>query len=162
MSDDCLSGHLLGRRSLPLKAIQCHSRVESDSSLTHTWAEKSHYRIRRRFFICHIHNYTEYNQQWNLCSFNPSKCAHNWSSGQPTLRRNPRQGAFGGSVPCSRVSPQSWTIPAGVKPTTSGYKPLSIRPRLLLRLDQMMQNIWEHLSIIRDSVTFGWIITLNC
>ncbi len=28
-------------------------------------------------FICHIHNYTEYNQQWNLFSaFNPSKCTH--------------------------------------------------------------------------------------
>ncbi len=39
-------------------------------------------------FICHIHNYTEYNQQWNLFSaFNPSKCTHTWSSGQPTLRR---------------------------------------------------------------------------
>ncbi len=35
-------------------------------------------------FICHIHNYTEYNEEWNVFSaFNPSK----WSSGQPTLRR---------------------------------------------------------------------------
>ncbi len=33
-------------------------------------------------FICHIHNYTEYNQQWNVFSaFNPSKCTHTWSSG---------------------------------------------------------------------------------
>ncbi len=32
-------------------------------------------------FICHIHNYTEYNQQWNVFSaFNPSKCTHTWSS----------------------------------------------------------------------------------
>ncbi len=32
------------------------------------------------FFIGHIHNYTEYNQQWNLCSvFNSSKCTHTWS-----------------------------------------------------------------------------------
>ncbi len=39
-------------------------------------------------FICHIHNYTEYNQQWNVFSaFNPSKCTHTWSSGQPSLRR---------------------------------------------------------------------------
>ncbi len=38
-------------------------------------------------FICHIHNYTEYTQQWNLFSaFNPSKSAHTWSSGQPTMR----------------------------------------------------------------------------
>ncbi len=35
-----------------------------------------------------IHNYTEYNQQWNVFSaFNPSKCTHTWSSGQPTQRR---------------------------------------------------------------------------
>ncbi len=62
-------------------------------------------------FICHIHNYTEYNQQWNVFSaFNPSKCTHTWSSGQPTLRCP--GSSFGGSVPCSRVSPQSWTIPA--------------------------------------------------
>ncbi len=27
--------------------------------------------------ICHIHNYTEYNQQWNVFSaFNPSECTH--------------------------------------------------------------------------------------
>ncbi len=36
--------------------------------------------------------------------FNPSKCTYTWSSGQPTQRR---RGAVGGSVPCSRVSPQS-------------------------------------------------------
>ncbi len=30
-------------------------------------------------FICHIHNYTEYNQQWNVFSaFNPSKYTHTW------------------------------------------------------------------------------------
>ncbi len=29
------------------------------------------------FFISHIHNYTEYNQQWNVFSaFDPSKCTH--------------------------------------------------------------------------------------
>ncbi len=28
-------------------------------------------------FICHIHNYTEYNEEWNVFSaFNPSKCTH--------------------------------------------------------------------------------------
>ncbi len=28
-------------------------------------------------FIFHIHNFTEYNQQWNVFSaFNPSKCTH--------------------------------------------------------------------------------------
>ncbi len=44
--------------------------------------------LARMSFICHIHNYTEYNEEWNVFSaFNPSKCTHTWSSGQPTLRR---------------------------------------------------------------------------
>ncbi len=35
-----------------------------------------------KLFICHIHSYREYNQQWNVCSaFNPSKSTHTWSSG---------------------------------------------------------------------------------
>ncbi len=43
-------------------------------------------------FICHIHNYTEYNDEWNVFSaFNPSK----WSSGQPTLRRPGSSWGFG-------------------------------------------------------------------
>ncbi len=47
-------------------------------------------------FICHIHNYTEYNQQWNVLSaFNQSKCTHTWSSGQPTLRRPGSSWGFG-------------------------------------------------------------------
>ncbi len=129
-------------------------------------------------FICHIHSYTEYNQQWNVCSaFNPSKSTHTWSSGHThthleqwthklthtwssrhththththtpgavethtphththleqwahthtpgavgththtwSSQRCGARGAVGGSVPCSRVSPQSWTIPAGAE-----------------------------------------------
>ncbi len=39
-------------------------------------------------FICHIHNYTEYNEEWNVFSaFNPSKHTHTRSSGQLMLRR---------------------------------------------------------------------------
>ncbi len=40
-------------------------------------------------FICHIHNYTEYNQQ--CCSL----CTHTWSSGQPTRRRSGSSWGFG-------------------------------------------------------------------
>ncbi len=48
------------------------------------------------FFFCHIHNYTEYNQQWNVFSaFNPSKCTHTWSSVQPTLRHPGSSWGFG-------------------------------------------------------------------
>ncbi len=62
-------------------------------------------------FICHIHNYTEYNKQWNVFSaFNPSKCTLTWSSGQLALRRPGSSWGFG-----VLLSPQSWTIPAGAE-----------------------------------------------
>ncbi len=88
-------------------------------------------------FICHIHNYTEYNQQWNVFSaFNPSKYTHTpgavdthththleqWTHTHTHLEQWTHthththleqwavRGAVGGSVPCSRVSPQSWTV----------------------------------------------------
>ncbi len=87
-------------------------------------------------FICHIHNYTEYNQQWNVFSaFNPSKCSHTWSSGEPTLRRLGSSWGFGAllngltsvedtSCQSRDSNPQPWV--------TSGFKSnaLSIRPRL--------------------------------
>ncbi len=39
------------------------------------------------FFV--THNYTEYNQQWNVFSvFDPSKCTDTWSSGHCSLRRS--------------------------------------------------------------------------
>ncbi len=64
-------------------------------------------------FICHIHNYTEYNQQLNVFSaFDPSK--YN-TLGAVGSRHCGTRGAVGGSVPCSRVSPQSWTLPAGAE-----------------------------------------------
>ncbi len=83
-------------------------------------------------FICHIHNYTEYNEQWNVFSaFNPSK----WSSGQPTLRRPGSSWGFGAllkgltsvvdtSCQSRDSNPQPWV--------TSGFKSnaLSIRPWL--------------------------------
>ncbi len=51
--------------------------------------------IRRRIFNL-THNYTEYNQQWNVFSaFNPSKCTHTWSSGQPTMQRPGSSWGFG-------------------------------------------------------------------
>ncbi len=43
-------------------------------------------------FICHKHNYTEYNEEWNVFSaFNPSK----WSSGELTLRHPGSSWGFG-------------------------------------------------------------------
>ncbi len=87
-------------------------------------------------FICHIHNYTEYNEELNVFSaFNPSK----WSSGQPTLRRPGSSWGFGAllkgltsvvdtSCQSRDSNPQPWV--------TSGFKSnaLSIRPDCLIRL----------------------------
>ncbi len=94
----------------------------------------------------------------NLCSaFNPSKCTHTqqWTHTHTVNTHSGSQwGAVGGSVPCSRVSPQSWywrwrggesagySLPPPAtdncwrtwdsNPQPSGYKSdsLSIRPRL--------------------------------
>ncbi len=56
-------------------------------------------------FICHIHNYTEYNEECNVFSaFNPL--------GAVGSRHCGARGAVVGSVPCPRVSPQLWTLVA--------------------------------------------------
>ncbi len=53
-------------------------------------------RMLQMSFICHIHHYTKYNQQWNVFSaFNPSKSTHTWSSGQLTLQRPGSSWGFG-------------------------------------------------------------------
>ncbi len=52
-------------------------------------------------------------------AFNPSKVTHTWSSGQPMPTA---RGAVGGSVACSRVSPQSWKIPAGAEIRTHNLR----------------------------------------
>ncbi len=58
---------------------------------THTWSSG------------HTHTHLE---QWAHTHTH----THTWSS-----QRCGARGAVGGSVPCSRVSPQSWTIPAGAE-----------------------------------------------
>ncbi len=72
-------------------------------------------------FICHIHNYTEYNQQWNVFSaFNPSKCAQQWAAGTAAPGEQ-----FG--VRC--LAQGSHLSRGQFEPTTSAYKSeaLSIR-----------------------------------
>ncbi len=92
--------------------------------------------------ICPLHltHPSAHSQQWT----------HTWSSGQPYFGA---RGAVGGSVPCSRVSPQSWYwrwrehllfTPPTDNPCRTwesnrqplGYKSnsLTIRPRLPLEL----------------------------
>ncbi len=84
-------------------------------------------------FICHIHNYTEYNEEWNLFSaFNPSKLEQ-WAS--DCAAPGKQFWGFGAllkgltsvvdtSCRSRDLNPQPWV--------TSGFKSnaLSIRPRL--------------------------------
>ncbi len=82
---------------------------------------------------CHIHNYTEYNQQWNVFSaFNPSKWTHtpgavgSWrcGAGEQLGVRCLAQG--------SHLSRGQFLPEPRFEPTTSDYKSnsLSTRPRL--------------------------------
>ncbi len=94
-------------------------------------------------FICHIHNYTEYNQQWNVFSaFNPSKCTHmeQWAADTAApgeqfavrcLARGPFFNCRGQFLPEPRF-----------EPTTSGYKSdaLSTRPRLWGTVKRKIRN----------------------
>ncbi len=97
-----------------------------------------------KLFICHIDNYTEYNQQWNVFSaFNPSKCTHTWSSGHTHTHTHTRthththpeqwaaRGAVGGSglAQGSHLSRGQFLPETRFEPITSGYKSdgLSIR-----------------------------------
>ncbi len=97
-------------------------------------------------FICHIHNYTEYNVEWNVFpAFNPPKCTHleQWAAD------------------CEAPGEQFWGINALLKGLTSvvdtfcqsrdsnpqpwvtlGFKSnaLSIRPRLPLPCDSTGQG----------------------
>ncbi len=101
---------------------------------------------KKNFFFCHIHNYTEYNQQWHLCSaFNPSKCTHTWSSGQLTLQLGVWCLAQGSHLSLRQFLPE-----LRFEPTTSGYKSnaLSIRPRLPLGLIERLR------FLIRDFLRF--------
>ncbi len=93
-------------------------------------------------FICHIDNYTEYNQQWNVFSaFNPFKCTHTWSSGQPTLRHTGSSWGFGALLKdltsvvdnCSR-SRDSNPQPRVTSPTLYPLKP---------RLPPAVQKPWQ-------------------
>ncbi len=67
-------------------------------------------------FICHIHNYTEYNEEWNVFSaFNPSKCTHleQWAADSAT--------GDPGHSPGARGTVVDFLSEPGFEPTTLGY-----------------------------------------
>ncbi len=100
------------------KNCVCNTEVSNCYNFKQMWVPKWDYnynliiiiKLRLALFV----TYTKYNQQWNVFSaFNPSKCTH--TLGAVGSRHCSIRGAVGGLVPCSRVSPQTWTIPAGAE-----------------------------------------------
>ncbi len=102
-------------------------------------------------FICHIHNYTEYNEEWNVFSaFNPSKCTHleQWAAD------------------CAAPGEQSWTScrsrDSNPQPwVTSGFKSnaLSIRPTTAQLGQRLPQEELRHAYAYSKSVLlypFQW------
>ncbi len=86
---------------------------------------------------CHIHNYTEYNQQWNVFyAFNPSKCTHTWSSGQPTLRRPGSSWGFGALLKghTSVVANSCRSRDSNPQPQVTSPMLYPLEPRLPLKL----------------------------
>ncbi len=119
--------------------------------------------------ICPLHltHPSAHSQQWT----------HTWSSGQPYCGA---RGAVGGSVPCSRVSPQSWYwrwrehllfTPPTDNPCRTwesnrqplGYKSnsLTIRPRLPRRFTLCyMKTMWKNNRL--NSETIGSNVCTVC
>ncbi len=114
------------------------------------------------FIICHIRNYTEYNQQWNVFSvFDPSKCTHTWSSGQPTLRQvGVRWLAQGSHLSRGQMLPEP-----RFEPTTLDYKSnaLSIRPHLPLDMICRFYILFTIFICLASVVVgFGSFAVLGC
>ncbi len=103
-------------------------------------------------FICHIHNYTEYNEEWNVFSaFNPSKCTHleQWAAD------------------CAAPGEQSWTScrSQDLNPqlwVTSGFKSnaLSIRPTVGITVQSSYTSWRSCLLGHKFSSTSQWISSL--
>ncbi len=125
-------------------------------------------------FICHIHNYTEYNQQWNVFSaFNPSKCTHTWNSGQPPLRCPGCSALLKGLTSVVDNSSRSRDSNPQPRVTSSTLYPLGhncpleslpVPPRFELRsLDSKSRVLtitpWNLHSMIEDR---GNVIALSC
>ncbi len=94
-----------------------HTLEQWTHKLTHTWSSR------------HTHTHT-HTHTWSSGNTHTHTHTHTWSSGHThthtwssghththtwSSQRCGARGAVGGSVPCSRVSPQSWTIPAGAE-----------------------------------------------
>ncbi len=84
-------------------------------------------------FICHIHNYTQYKQQWNVFStFALYKYTHTWSSGQPTLRRPGSSWGFSALLKglTSVVDNSCWSRDSNPQPRVTSLTLYPLEPRL--------------------------------
>ncbi len=78
---------------------------------THTWSSGAHTHTPGAVDThTHTHTHTHL-EQWTHTHTH----THTHTPGAVGSQRCGVRGAVGGSVPCSRVSPQSWTIPAGAE-----------------------------------------------
>ncbi len=110
-------------------------------------------------FICHIHNYTEYNQQWNVFSaFNPSKCTHThtWSSEQPTLRRPGSSWGFGALLKglTSVVDDSCQSRDSNSQPRVTSQTLYPLEPRLPDTLGVFPGN-WTH-NCAANAMLYHW------
>ncbi len=72
-------------------------------------------------FICHIHNYTEYNEEWNVFSaFNPSKCTHTWKQWAADIAAPGEQLGVRCLAQGSHLSRGHFLPEPGFEPTTLG------------------------------------------
>ncbi len=119
-------------------------------------------------FICHIHNYTQYNQQWNVFSaFNPSKCTHTWSSGQPTLRHPVSSWGFGallrGLTSVVDNSCRSWDSNPQPRITSPTLYPLGHDcPNALPHDLNTIPGSWKHPSSCMASILTGYVTHWAC
>ncbi len=78
-------------------------------------------------FICHIHNYTEYNEEWNVFSaLNPSKCTHleQWAAD------------------CAAPGEQSWTSCQSQDSNPQPWVSLGFKSDALIRIFLMFNNLY--------------------
>ncbi len=112
--------HLTHPRAHTPGAVDTHTHTQTWSSghthlgqWTHTHLEQWTHTHTWSSGHTHTHTHTHLEQwthTWSSGHTHTNTHTHTWSSQRCAVR-----GAVGGSVPCSRVSPQSWTIPAGAE-----------------------------------------------
>ncbi len=85
---------------------------------THTWSSGHTHTHTPGAVDTHTHTHTP-----GAVGTHTHTHLEQWTHTHTHLEQWAVRGAVGGSVPCSRVSPQSWTIPAGAEIRTHNFSP---------------------------------------